>query len=177
MTNKSTQTVATNHRRIHMARTTAESLLHIALGKHTSSCLLSLTRQSCINIYTSSPHTPYLHIRSIFFFLLYVAGWPWSVRRLLDVRLHLLHWPHIRRAICAGNQGQGPGRDGPEIRSHHHADDKSMRHGHTRRVFSVVVVEWRASTRGVCAWTVCALDAPTIAIYIYNIGSRPRGCV
>lgn len=54
-----------------------------------------------------------------------------------------MHWPHICRAICAGNEGQGPGRNGPEIRSNDNANDKSMRHGNSRRVFSVVVVDRR----------------------------------
>lgn len=43
----------------------------------------------------------------------------------------------IHCALCARNKGQRLGRNGPEILTIN--GDESMRHGYSRRIFSVVV--------------------------------------
>lgn len=62
-------------------------------------------------------------------------GFAWCI---LVVRVHLVLWPIFCCDVCAGNEGQRSWRNGPKIRTNH--DNKSMRFGNSRRIFSVVVV-------------------------------------
>lgn len=59
-------------------------------------------------------------------------------RCILVVRVYLMLWPIFCCDVCAGNERQRSWWDGSKIRTNY--DNKSMRFGNSRRIFSVVVV-------------------------------------